>query len=222
MRLALGFDATAASGRPYFSPERPRIADPEIRRKLAGYLCGGRLAVRAGGLVPDPLAPDDGPVVPTGYRTDGRWVWQEALAYYARRHGIAPEPDFLTDIVDRGFRPPGPVRDRLVARAAQIALGPGPDLPPRWKATYYAEVDAAHPAAAPLSLMRRLFTPGGGILDQGVHEDLRWHGTDALLRNERSPEYDLEEITEEQAARVMDRWCAMWSSRQLDRSGRLS
>lgn len=213
-RLARGFDATSAAGSPYFSPDRPRVGDPELRRKLDTYLAGGQLAVRADAMVEDPLAPQRGPVVPLGYRTDGRWVWQEALAYYAREHGIGPEPDFLADIEERRFRPSDPVPEDVLMRAARVALAPGSPRPPRPAATYYAGVDGAHPASAPLFLVRRSHLPDGGVLDEALHRDLRWHRTAALVANERTNEYSFAEITEEQAVDVMDRSCATWSAAQ--------
>ncbi|GHJ07222.1 hypothetical protein TPA0907_15890 [Micromonospora humidisoli] len=36
--------------------------------------------------------------VPTGVRGDGRWLWSEAVTYYADQYGFAPEPDLLAAI----------------------------------------------------------------------------------------------------------------------------
>jgi hypothetical protein len=191
-RLAQGFDAVGPSGEAFFSPDRPRIADRASREKLARYLSAGS-------------------AVPDGYRTDGCWVWPESLAYHAAQHGVAPEWDLLRDITERGYQPPRSVPDEAVARAAWLVRQPG-TFGGRTEATYYAKVNATHPAHAPLSLMRQLTTSAGVRIDQAVHRDLRWHETKALVRNRAGGEYDFAELTEHEAAAVIDRWCEAWSA----------
>ncbi len=109
--LARVFDGESPSGSPWFSPNRRRIADPVRRDRVATYLERGRLVLRVAGRAPDPLAPSAGRVVPLHYRTDGVWVWQEALAYYVRKRGVAPELALLCHIEEHGLRPSGPVSD---------------------------------------------------------------------------------------------------------------
>jgi hypothetical protein len=55
----------------------------------------------------DELDPSKGDVVPGGWRTDGRWVWPEAVAYYLRVHGVAPDEAFVEEI--RHHDRPNPV-----------------------------------------------------------------------------------------------------------------
>ena len=111
LRLARVFDGQSPSGAPWFSPNRLRLPEPVRRRRIAAYLTAGRLVVRAAGRMADPLSGSDEPVVPLNYRTDGTWVWQEALAYYLLTRGAAPELEFLCHIEERGFAPATGVSD---------------------------------------------------------------------------------------------------------------
>lgn len=102
-----GFDP--ASG-PYFDSSRPRIADPAERDRLLGFLGDGTLALRSTRFDPDVVEPARGQVVPGSFRTDGQWLWSEAVEYYVREHAIAPAAGFYEHIVSREFRcaRPGP------------------------------------------------------------------------------------------------------------------
>ena len=129
-RLARVFDRAGPDGAVWFSPNRLRLVDPAQRERIARYLCGGRMVLRASGRLPDPLSADVIPVVPLSFRTDGVWVWQEALAYYVRRRGIAPELALLCHIEEGAVSEPALVSDAAVQRAATVATGPTPPRPP--------------------------------------------------------------------------------------------
>jgi hypothetical protein len=193
LRLARSFDAVSPSGEPFFSPDWPRVADRSGRERLARYLSSG-LAV-------------------AGHRTDGRWVWPESLAGHAQR-GVAPEWDLLLDIAERGYQPPRSVPAEAVSRAERLLHEPV-TAAERTEATYFAKVNTTHPAHAPLSLMRQLTTSAGVRIDQAIHRDLRWHETRALARNRAGGEYDFVELTEQEAAAVLDRWCEAWSEERM-------
>jgi hypothetical protein len=53
---------------------------------------------------PDRFAPDAGRPVPLSVRSDGDWVWSDAITYYLERHDIAPEQDLLDHIRRRHYR----------------------------------------------------------------------------------------------------------------------
>jgi hypothetical protein len=189
LTLARVFDGETPSGRPWFSPGRLRIADRDRRERIARYLTGGRMAVRAAGRTRDPLDPGSGNVVPLNVFTDGVWVWQEALAHYVRGRGVAPELALLCHIEERGCRPPATVPDEAVAAAAALVRGPVPPRPPREPASYYAGG----------GLLVR--APGGDVLRaEALERDLRWRATDALRR----VGHDLVAIPEEEAVRIID------------------
>jgi hypothetical protein len=189
LTMARVFDGESSAGRPWFSPGRLRIADRDRRERIAGYLTGGRMAVRVAGRTRDPLEPGSGNVVPLNVFTDGVWVWQEALAHYVRGRGVAPELALLCHIEERGCRPPATVPDEAVAAAAALVRGPVPPRPPREPASYYAGGDG---------LVR---APGGDVLRaEALERDLRWRATDAL----RQVRHDLVAIPEEEAVRIID------------------
>jgi hypothetical protein len=136
LRLARLYDGESPAGTPWFSPGRLRIPEPVRRERLAAYLRGGRLVVRVGGSAVDPLDPD-GPPIPLGLRTDGVWIWSEALAHYVTLRGAAPELELLTHIEERGYRLPELLPDELVPRAGVVLKeGPSPRLS-RPPASYY-------------------------------------------------------------------------------------
>ncbi len=199
--LARVFDGESPSGSPWFSPNRRRIADPIRRNRLAAYLEHGRLVLRVAVRVPDPLAPSAGRLVPLHYRTDGVWVWQEALAYYVRKRGVAPELALLCHIEENGLRPSGPVSDEAADRAAVRARSPLPPLPAAEPMTYLASYDYSRPAhltRAPSGDIRRAETVG---------PDLRWRSSDLLWRQSKGGEYSLVQIAEEEAIRIIDERC---------------
>ncbi len=201
LRMARVFDGESPSGSPWFSPNRRRIADPVRRDRLATYLERGRLVLRVAGRAPDPLAPAGGRVVPLHYRTDGVWVWQEALAYYVRKRGVAPELPLLCHIEETGLRPPGPVSDHAADRAAVRARNPLPPLSTAEPMTYFASYDYSRPAhltRAPRGDIRRAETLGPG---------LRWRSSDLLWRQSLGGDYNLVEIREEEAVRIIDERC---------------
>ena len=56
----------------------------------------------------DVIAPGRRKSVPLSYRTDGSFIWSEAVAYYVQQHGLAPHPMLLAAIRRAEYRPPRP------------------------------------------------------------------------------------------------------------------
>jgi hypothetical protein len=119
--VAKVFDAHDRDGRAVFGPDRERLADPAERRALVRYLRAGRLVIATPGKDRDRLVPELGRVVPLGFRTDGVWVWSEAIAYYVEKHGIAPDPVLRAHAAAQGYQVPE-VPDELVRAASQAVL----------------------------------------------------------------------------------------------------
>lgn len=88
------FDAEAGPG---FAPEHPRLEGDE-RDQVLEYLADGTPLLITPTLSPDLVDPTVGEVVPTGFFTDGHWIWTDASAYYLRTYGLAPDPDLLAAI----------------------------------------------------------------------------------------------------------------------------
>jgi hypothetical protein len=102
MRLARLSDDVGPAGELIFTAERA-IADPAERSRLVGYLKGGAVIRRITGLAPDRFDPQRGQIVPISTHTDGEWIWNAAMAYYAEVHGMGPEPEFLAHIRAHGY-----------------------------------------------------------------------------------------------------------------------
>ncbi len=60
----------------------------------------------------------------------------------------------------------------------------------------------------PLTLLRRIRRPGGGVTEQVLRRDLRWHPTELFLVHARTGEFDLAEITADRAAELVEAWRA--------------
>ncbi|WP_261574586.1 hypothetical protein [Frankia gtarii] len=119
--VARAFDAADPLAGPRFAPDRPRIANAAVRARLLGYLDNGVALFGASSLLPDVLDPARGEVVPLTFRTDGRWVWTDAIGYYLREYGIAPDPRFRRHL-EHG-EPAERIDEVVLHRVLAILLG---------------------------------------------------------------------------------------------------
>jgi hypothetical protein len=97
VRVAVAEDELAALLR----PGAPRVP-PGDRRALLERLAAGAPLPGPGGYLPDLVEPGRGAVVPAGHRTDGRWVWPEALRYYLTEYGVAPPRELVDHLASGG------------------------------------------------------------------------------------------------------------------------
>ena len=121
MRIAMIYDAHDESGTATFGAERERLGEQRERERLAEYLRSGRLVLSTTGRDQDRLDPARGRVVPISFRTDGEWVWSEALAYYVAEYGIAPEGALRDHAADREYEMPD-VSDDAARAASRLVL----------------------------------------------------------------------------------------------------
>jgi hypothetical protein len=105
VRLARAFDGADPAGGPYFDPDHPRLDRSDAVRVLT-YLTRGEAVVDPAGCLDDLLDEGRPGAVPLGFRSDGRWVWPDAVAYYLAYHDLAPEPDLVAYVL-AGPTPPG-------------------------------------------------------------------------------------------------------------------
>lgn len=118
-RFATVIDWMWADGKPVIAMDRGLITDPEQRRRILQYLRGAATVYEdVATFGPDCMEPACYSAVPTGYRTDGAWIWPMAAEYYLDRHSVAPEPEFYERIRFYGYRCP-PVTEPQVDRAGQ-------------------------------------------------------------------------------------------------------
>lgn len=183
------------------APERPRVADPERRRRIADYLAGGTTIGRGHG--------------PSVLHTDGLWLWPERFVGEILDAGLAPEPDLLARMQAHRFRAPAPPPGERLTADALRAWRAGPPPEPRLLVTYFVRVDGETTPERPLSLLRRTVTPAGAVTEEALWRDLAWHPTNAFA-SERIDD-ELREIEPAHAAAVLDRWCAKWHAEALDR-----
>jgi hypothetical protein len=133
VQLATVFDLVDPQNGPSFSPDRARIEDEDEMHGLLTYLDAGQpvLATTArmvdvvgsdvveaahpnagrgtGGLADRGLAHPARPsAVPLTFRTDGTWIWTDAVGYYLKQHSLAPQPALL-EHVRQQLREVGPV-----------------------------------------------------------------------------------------------------------------
>jgi hypothetical protein len=117
-RVARVFDRTADPSLP-FDPRRTQVADPGEVARLRGFLDAGVVILSSTAGEADRLDPGRGDVVPIGFRTDGEWVWSDAIAYYLSAHGVAPEKSFYHHIRTCRYlcaSPDQPAAQRALAR----------------------------------------------------------------------------------------------------------
>ena len=106
IRIAKVFDG-AADGVPFYTPDHPRL-EPPARDGVLAYLDAGAPLLVTTEMEPDFVEPERGTVVPINFRTDGDWVWNDALAYYVAEYGYSPEPEFLAAMEAADYECPVP------------------------------------------------------------------------------------------------------------------
>jgi hypothetical protein len=112
---------------PAAPPDQVTLPEPE-RHRLAAYLSGGEPLLVTTARMNDVVTPALGAVVPTNFRTDGRWIWNDATVYYLQRYGLAPEPDLVAHIRRVDFVPPE-VDGAAIHRALAALQEPAGDEP---------------------------------------------------------------------------------------------
>jgi hypothetical protein len=131
VRLARAFDGANAEDGPFFNPGHPRLDGPEGEQVLA-YLRSGEVVLNVPGAMDDVLDAGRVAAVPVGFRSDGRWIWPDAVSYYLKRHGLAPEPDLVAYAL-AASTPPGPL-SRLTRHRALTTLFAPTGGEPVWQA----------------------------------------------------------------------------------------
>ena len=99
-------------------PRASWLTDAGERERICGYLGEGAPILMTTTLLADRLDPARRQAVGASYRTDGTWIWSDALTYYVRMHGLAPEDEFRDHIAGRAYACPVPddaARDRALA-----------------------------------------------------------------------------------------------------------
>jgi len=105
IRLTNVYDTWTDEHGPDFDAAHPRL-DGDERDRVLAYLDGGTPLLSAPEYTDDVLSPDRQAVVPTVCRTDGLWIWTDAVSYYLREHGLEPDWELLFHIRAAGYTLP--------------------------------------------------------------------------------------------------------------------
>jgi len=100
------FDAYHPTTGGQFSADRPSIADGDEMRRVLDYLDGGAVLLATDARESDPFDEGAGPVVPLSFRTDGRWIWTDAVGYFLRTYALSPDEELLAHIRARDYLVP--------------------------------------------------------------------------------------------------------------------
>lgn len=118
-RVARVFDGQR-DGTPWFAADHPVIVDQHERDALLVLLRSGSIVVRASQPLRDDLGDVDA-AVPADLRSDGAWIWSDAVAYYLEHHWIAPDPELVAHL--RAAGPAAPI-DAETWRRLSAAIRP--------------------------------------------------------------------------------------------------
>jgi hypothetical protein len=81
------------------------------------------------------------------------------------------------------------------------------------KLTYYAMLLAGDTRSEPSGVSRRRVSDGGGVRDEAFRRDLSWGHTPLIAAAERGDmTFDLVEISEDEAERIIERFRAKWGA----------
>ncbi|MEU4641866.1 hypothetical protein [Micromonospora sp. NPDC023814] len=109
------FDGVDPERGPWFATNRSVVSDAGERDALLAALGDGVVIAWSSAAMPDILTPDRGDVVPMHLRTDGTWLWSEAVGYYLEHYGLAPDPQLVAHLTGDG--PVEPLDEISVHRA---------------------------------------------------------------------------------------------------------
>jgi hypothetical protein len=129
--LAAVFDFADPVSGPGFAIDHSVLDDPDDLEQVLAYLSSGVLVLATTATMDDVLDPDAGGVVPANFRTDGEWIWSDAVEYYLSRYRLAPEAGLDEHIrakLSRGEIMPL-VDEDTAGRAADFLLNPPPPDP---------------------------------------------------------------------------------------------
>jgi hypothetical protein len=97
IRIAELFDPVDEVGGPGFAADRPTLSAQE-RVDVLAYLEAASAVLTTTALMDDVVDERRRGVVPMNIRTDGQWIWTDAVSYYLRHYGLAPDRELLRHI----------------------------------------------------------------------------------------------------------------------------
>jgi len=125
-RLARVFDFATPQTGPGFESGHRVITNVAEREWMLEFLRTGTAVLVSTARMKDVLNPHAGPVVPGNFRTDGTWIWTDAVTYYLEQHSLAPDEELARYIMARrraGCRV-GETDHQSAVKAADFLLNP--------------------------------------------------------------------------------------------------
>ncbi|GAA0389251.1 hypothetical protein GCM10009541_35400 [Micromonospora gifhornensis] len=101
--VARVYDAYHPATGGQFSADRPALSDGEEMQRVLDYLDGGTILLHTEARESDPFDEGAGLVVPLSFRTDGWWIWTDAVGYFLRTYALSPDDELLAHIRVRGY-----------------------------------------------------------------------------------------------------------------------
>ena len=104
------------------------VTDAAERDRLLEYLTSCTLVLHTTARTADVLDPAAGQVVPSSFRTDGEWIWTDAVPYYLQQQSLAPHEELAAHIQARwqADDPDAETDDETAVEAANFLLYPPP------------------------------------------------------------------------------------------------
>ncbi|GLY00690.1 hypothetical protein [Actinoplanes sp. NBRC 101535] len=84
-----------------FDADHPVLSAGDELARVLRYLEQGRVLVSTPAREPDVFDPDAGGLIPMTFRTDGRWIWTDAVMHYLSMYALSPDPELLDHIRGR-------------------------------------------------------------------------------------------------------------------------
>ncbi|TYK43065.1 hypothetical protein [Actinomadura decatromicini] len=123
VRVAGTFGEIDPETGPRYRDDHARIHDAAERDRLLAYLRSAAPLMITKARLDDVVDTARRAVVPMSFRTDGHWIWTDAVAYYLAEHRLSPDPGLVAHIRNRNYVPPVPDGVRM-HRALQELLEP--------------------------------------------------------------------------------------------------
>jgi hypothetical protein len=121
--IARVFDSYDAGGG-QFRADHPVLSAGTEPAQVLAYLEGGQVLLATTAKETDVFDPGAGAVVPMSFRTDGRWIWTDTVAYYLSTYALSPDEEFLAHIRALDYRLPA-VDAVAEHRAMSVLADPG-------------------------------------------------------------------------------------------------
>jgi hypothetical protein len=132
LRLASVFDLVDPVTGPAFADDHPTVDDDDLLALLLDRLGSGTAVLMTTTGMDDVVDRSRTGAVPLHFRTDGSWIWSDAVGYYLERYRLAPEPELLAHLRQDQETPQPPSRETVERARAFLLSPPTPEHSTVW------------------------------------------------------------------------------------------